>query len=131
MHDAQFTVTAHLLCVRHTSLARAARPFETHVVLVDCAGMSLAIRQCVPAIKQISALAGAHYPDTVHVLLLVNAPRWFYSVYALVERFIDPVTRAKVQMCADAAALQRHVPPQALPRCLGGSCDVCSPALDQ
>ena len=52
------------------------------------------------------------------MLLRVDAPRWFYSVYALVERFIDPVTRARVQMCADAAALQRRVPPQALPSCL-------------
>lgn len=110
------------LCVRHTSLARAARSFETHVVLVDCAGMSLAIRQCIPAIKQISALAGAHYPETVHSLLIVNAPSWFYSIYRLVERFIHPDTRAKVLMCSGAEQLFRHVPPNALPPSLGGTC---------
>ena len=117
------------LQVRHTALARPAEPFETHVVLIDCAGMGLSIRQCVPVFRQIAALAGAHYPDTVHVMLVVNAPRWFYSVYGLVERFIDPVTRAKVQMCSDAPALFRHVPPHALPPRLGGTCEACSPAL--
>ena len=107
----------------HQLVGGGAAPFETHVVVIDCAGMSMTrTASIVPVFKQIAAQATAHYPDTVHSMIIVNAPRWFYSVYSLVERFIDPVTRAKIQMAANAEALFEHVPQQALPPCLGGTC---------
>ena len=109
---------------RHYKLVGGGAPFETHVVVIDCAGMAMwtFTNHCIPVFKQISAQASAHYPDTVHSMIIVNAPRWFYSVYALVERFIDPVTRAKIQMCASTEALFELIPKQALPPCLGGTC---------
>ena len=38
------------------------------------------------------------------------------------DGFIDPVTRAKIQMCASTEALFELIPKQALPPCLGGTC---------
>jgi hypothetical protein len=82
-------------CERHTELCAAClrssgRLFERHTVVVDCEGLSLSLRHLVPVFKRIAALAGTHYPDTVHKLVVVRAPFGFATAYSLVKPFIDP-----------------------------------------
>ena len=84
--------------------------------------------------KRISSLAGANYPDTVHRLLVLNAPRFFGFIFRLVRPFIDPVTAAKVVMLGSVEELFEHVPRAAIPKAMGGSCcsggsDHCAPCI--
>ena len=109
------------LCARHGALA--GKLFETHTVLVDCEGLGLGIRRAVPVLRRISTLAGEHYPDTVHQILVVRAPRLFSWAWGLVKPWIDPATREKFQVLRDAAELFELIPPEALPCELGGTCD--------
>lgn len=104
----------------------AAPPFEQGVVIVDCSGLSLSVRKSIAVFRAIAAQAADNYPDSVHRLLVVNAPRIFASLFGLVKGFIDPNTRAKVQVIGVGSLHKLHaiVPREALPPSLGG-CSAC------
>jgi hypothetical protein len=116
--------------VVHSELTDASPPFEHHTVVVDCAGLTMSIRKSVGAFRAIASTAAENYPDSVHRLLIVNAPRIFASLFGLVSRFIDPNTRAKLQIIGVGKLRTLHalVPPEALPPDLGGccKCQLCS-----
>jgi hypothetical protein len=135
------------LYVRHCLVAEAAlaggsaatapvkfAAYRRHVVIVDCSGLGRGVMSCVGAFKRVSAMAGANYPDTVHRLLVVNAPWIFSLVFKMVKPFIDPVTVQKVRMLGSVAELFEHVPRAAIPTSMGGSCccggsEHCAPCI--
>jgi hypothetical protein len=38
-----------------------------------------------------------HYPERMHRIYVVNAPRLFWGLWSIVKPFVDPNTKAKVQ----------------------------------
>ena len=38
------------------------------------------------------------FPETLHCLLIINAPSWFGFVWSVIKRLIDPRTAAKIEV---------------------------------
>jgi hypothetical protein len=38
------------------------------------------------------------FPDTLHCLLIINAPLWFGAVWSVAKKLIDPRMAAKIEV---------------------------------
>ncbi|KAF0685026.1 Aste57867_23055 [Aphanomyces stellatus] len=80
-------------------------------------------------IKQTSAIGQDHYPDTLNRVFVVNAPFFFFTTWKIIEVFLNPTTRKKIQFLGSGfkKELVKHIDPSQLPKWLGGTCE-CIPA---
>lgn len=46
----------------------------------------------------------ASFPETLHCLLIINAPGWFGFVWSAIRKFIDPRTASKIEVFTNAKA---------------------------
>ena len=76
-------------------------------------------------LQQASAVSQNYYPERLGKMYVVNAPWGFSSVFAVVKRFLDPVTVNKIHVYGSGYQndLLAQVPAENLPKSLGGSCD--------
>ena len=51
-------------------------------------------------VKMLSSILQVNYPDVLGQAYVCNAPTMFTAVWAVVKRFIDPVTASKMIMCS-------------------------------
>jgi hypothetical protein len=68
-----------------------------------------------------------HYVERLHKLYLYGAPTVFYALWAMVQPFIDPVTREKVQFIEKKEALEqftKDIDADVLPKNLGGNAEL-------
>lgn len=117
-----------LMLVRsyHSSLARS-EPIEKIVVINDFKDLCYtpdfsSITYC----RRLLQLDQQFYPERLANIVMINAPWFFSTLYALVSPFIDPVTAAKIKIVgSDYLPLLRElIDDDQIPSELGGSATV-------
>ena len=106
----------------------AARAPEWSVV-IDAAGWHLGLFDSVFArfLYRTAKTDGAHYPELLRLVLVVNAPVTFAKAWRVIAMWIDEETRAKVDFISikrpdeARAKLRRLVEPSQLPAQYGGT----------
>lgn len=118
-----------LHCMACETLHRMARPPGTldcrgQVLIMDCLGLGL--RHLRPGLTKafgaITVIDASHYPDTVAHIFVVNAPRLFSAVVAMIRPFLDTDTLSKFTVSQGVPQeMIALLGPACLPVELGGS----------
>jgi len=98
---------------------------ETCCTIMDLKGVSLGkAGQVYSYVQSASVISQNYYPERLGKLYLINAPWGFSGVFAIVKRFLDPVTVAKIHVLGSGyqKELLGQVPKENLPKEFGGSC---------
>jgi hypothetical protein len=112
--------------VRYPECSRAAgRKINQSVVIMDLGGLSMSIwsSKTREVLKTLIGVLSDHYPETMGVLFIVNAPSFFAGIFSFVKLFLDPGTVQKINVLSTS---QRHelfkiIDPASLPPFLGGT----------
>jgi hypothetical protein len=67
--------------------------------VIDLTGLSASqfSNDTMDALKIISKI-GDYFPETMHCLIVLNAPTWFSMTWRIIQGFIDPRTAKKIQV---------------------------------
>jgi hypothetical protein len=64
------------------------------------------------------------FPETLHCLLIINAPSWFGFIWSVVKKLIDPRTAAKIEVFTSSKAgdkrMHEIIDNSQIPSCYGG-----------
>ena len=95
-----------------------------HVVLFDMAGWAMWHGRYMSYIKQLVGIAQDQYPERLGRAVLLHVPTLFKAAWAVISKFIDARTEAKVHFIDDkdlAAELGTLLPADAIPLAYGGA----------
>lgn len=98
---------------------------ETCCSIMDLKGVSLSnAGQVYGYLQKASSISQDHYPERLGKLYLINAPWGFSGIFAVVKRFLDPVTVAKIHILGSGyqKELLAQIPAENLPSEFGGKC---------
>ncbi|KAI6833665.1 putative phosphatidylinositol transporter [Hortaea werneckii] len=99
---------------------------ETCCTIMDMKGVGLAkAGQVYGYLQRASGISQNYYPERLGKLYVINAPWGFSGVFAVVKRFLDPVTVAKIHVLGSGykSELLAQVPKENLPKEFGGECE--------
>ncbi|KAK6464603.1 hypothetical protein DFJ63DRAFT_311904 [Scheffersomyces coipomensis] len=91
-------------------------------IVFDLTGFSLKNADYA-TIKFLADVFEAHYPETLGVILIHNAPWIFSTVWNIIKNWLDPVVASKIHFTKDAKELSKFVDPIYIPDYLGGEDD--------
>ncbi|KAK9389409.1 CRAL-TRIO domain-containing protein [Lipomyces mesembrius] len=95
--------------------------------IVDISGVSLRMFWNLRAhMQDASALATAHYPETLGRIFIIGAPSFFPTVWGWIKRWFDPITTSKIFILSHndmKATLRSYIDPANLPKQYGGELD--------
>lgn len=100
---------------------------ETSCTIIDLKGVGVSkAKSAYGYIQKTSVISQNYYPERMGKLYLINAPFGFATVWHFIKGWLDPVTQKKIEVLGSGYKdhLLRQVPPQNLPKHLGGTC-VC------
>ncbi|THV00550.1 hypothetical protein K435DRAFT_656941 [Dendrothele bispora CBS 962.96] len=109
--------------------ASAGHPVETFCTILDLRGVTLrSFWNVKDFVMNASKIGQDRYPETMGKFYIVGAPYLFGTVWAVVKRWLDEVTVAKIAVLSGdvkdwKGALLEQIPPENLPHYLGGVCD--------
>lgn len=98
---------------------------ETCCTIFDAKGVGLSnVGQVYGYLQRASAISQNHYPERLGKLYIINAPWGFSGAFAVVKRFLDPVTVAKINILGSGyqKELLAQIPKENLPSEYGGDC---------
>lgn len=119
-------VLASLELARRRHLQRGSNRGFQLTVVADMAGLDIsfldprALQMC----KAVARLEADHYPEVLKRIIVVRAPWIFAAVWQLCRPFMDKGSLEKVDIVKDSEtteAILKHVPPEIVPKALGGS----------
>ncbi|KAG8630504.1 hypothetical protein KVT40_002123 [Elsinoe batatas] len=99
---------------------------ETCCTIMDLKGVGLTnVGQVYGYMGKASGVSQNYYPERLGKLFVINAPWGFSSVFAVVKKFLDPVTVAKIHVLGGGykSELLKQIPAENLPKEYGGSCE--------
>jgi len=102
---------------------------ETFCTILDLRGVTLrSFWNVKDFVMNASKIGQDRYPETMGKFYIVGAPYLFGTVWAVVKRWLDEVTVAKIAVLSGdvkdwKGALLEQIPPENLPHYLGGVCD--------
>ncbi|TKA22360.1 Sec14 cytosolic factor [Salinomyces thailandicus] len=105
---------------------KAGNLLETCCTIMDMKGVGLTkAGQVYGYLQSASGISQNYYPERLGKLYIINAPWGFSGVFAVVKRFLDPVTVAKIHVLGSGykSELLGQVPKENLPKELGGECE--------
>jgi len=105
---------------------KAGTLLETCCSIMDAKGVSLTSAPSVYGyLGKASGILQNHYPERLGKLYVINAPWGFSTVFAVVKRFLDPVTVAKIHVLGSGykSELLAQIPAENLPKSFGGTCE--------
>ncbi|KAG8458087.1 hypothetical protein KFE25_012747 [Diacronema lutheri] len=109
---------------------------QQHVWLAQCVTVvdakhwhpGLASRAAMAFLRDIAGLDQLHYPERMGMIITINAPYTLSACYAIISTWLDPVTRAKVQIISGERywrpLLEATFAPDQIPREYGGTAAV-------
>ncbi|EME39990.1 hypothetical protein DOTSEDRAFT_74749 [Dothistroma septosporum NZE10] len=104
---------------------KAGHLLETCCTIMDFKGVGLGkAGQVYGYIQKASAISQNYYPERLGKMYLINTPWGFSSIFAVVKRFLDPVTVAKIHVLGGSYQKEvlGQVPAENLPTEFGGKC---------
>ena len=99
---------------------------ETTCTIMDLKGVGLTrLKEVYEYVRQATGISQNYYPERLGQLYLINAPWGFSSAFAVVKRFLDPVTVAKIHILGGTfiTELTKQIPKESLPKEFGGDCE--------
>ncbi|KPI90837.1 hypothetical protein ABL78_0070 [Leptomonas seymouri] len=103
-------------------------PIHGITVVMDMEGLSFRVvrRNFIQVIRAIFEVDQAYYPEVLHRLFVLNAPRFFRVAYDLVKGSLDENTRHKLVFSSSKSEaleiLRRVISDDRIPQELGGGC---------
>lgn len=104
---------------------KAGSLLETCCTIMDLKGVGLSkAGQVYGFVGKASGISQNYYPERLGKLYLINAPWGFSGVFAVIKRFLDPVTVNKIHVLGSnyKSELLGQVPKENLPKEFGGEC---------
>lgn len=112
------------------------RGADKFVMVFDLTGIGMLShlnRTALAVMRTLSKVGATYYPETLHRIFLINAPRFFRGAWATIRPMINPQTRSKIAIVGsgDAAsdALLVHMSRVVVDSVLG--CGLCAESLSQ
>ena len=99
------------------------------VTVLDMGGLQLSTfdADCRKQVATVAAISSDNFPESLHKMFIVNAPKIFRVVWAVVRTFLDKRTRDKIAILGGRDEYLPHlleeIDAQNLPRFLGGEDD--------
>lgn len=126
----------HTLRVKYPACTqRAGRVINQSFVIMDMDGFSLRKwnGQTQAMLSRLIKVLSDHYPETMGVLFIINAPGVFTAVWRVVKSLLDPGTAKKITILGRDyhEQLFEHIDPNDLPAFLGGNDTTFDPLLEQ
>lgn len=100
---------------------------ETFVVVIDAKGwhIGLATSDAFAYIKGMASTDSDHYPERLGRLLVINAPSTLSFAWKVIKRFLDDVTRSKIEILSGPEqwqpVMQSFIDPNQIPIMYGGT----------
>lgn len=100
---------------------------ETFVVIIDAQGWhtGLAVSDAFTYIKGMATTDSDHYPERLGRLLVINAPFALSFAWKVIKRFLDDVTRQKIEILSGPEAwqpvMQSFIDLDQIPEMYGGT----------
>ncbi|OBA19963.1 CRAL/TRIO domain-containing protein [Metschnikowia bicuspidata var. bicuspidata NRRL YB-4993] len=88
-------------------------------LMFDLSGFSLKNADNAP-VKFLTSIFEAHYPESLGVIIVHNAPWIFSTVWNIIKNWLDPVVASKIHFTKSFDDLQKFVEPKYIPKYLGG-----------
>jgi len=104
---------------------KAGKLIETSCTILDLNGVGLgSARSVYGFLQEASKISQDYYPERMGKFYLINAPWGFATVWAIVKRWLDPVTVSKISILGSSyqSALLEQIPAENLPAKFGGKC---------
>lgn len=99
---------------------------ETCCTIMDFKGVGISkASQVYGYVQKASELSQNYYPERLGKFYIINAPWGFSGAFAVVKRFLDPVTVAKIHVLGSGyqKELKEQIPVENLPTEFGGTCE--------
>ncbi|CAF0905104.1 unnamed protein product [Didymodactylos carnosus] len=113
---------------------QAGKHVENFALIYDLKGCKPDIRKTLHILKQLIYIDDNYYPERLGQMFVINPPLIFPAIWNLVKHWVDPVTKAKVNILKKgpdtSATLLQHIDSDQLPSEYGGSCDSCPTSPD-
>lgn len=100
---------------------------ETFVVIIDAKGwhLGLATSDAFAYIKAMASTDSDHYPERLGRLIVINAPGVLSFAWRVIKRFLDDVTRKKIEILSGPSewqpVLQSFIEKDQIPQMYGGT----------
>lgn len=88
-------------------------------VMFDLTGFSMKNSDNAP-IKFLTAMFEAHYPESLGIIIVHNAPWIFSTVWNIIKNWLDPVVLSKIHFTKGYEDLKEFIDPEHIPSYLGG-----------
>ncbi|CAN3352987.1 hypothetical protein DICA0_A09098 [Diutina catenulata] len=89
-------------------------------IVFDLTGFSLKNAD-YSTIKFLVEALEAHYPESLGILIIYNAPWIFSTVWNIIKHWIDPGVAAKIHFCKNFKEINRFIPKEDIPVSFGGT----------
>lgn len=96
---------------------------DTGLVMFDLTGFSLKNTDN-PPIKFLAEMFEAHYPETLGLVIVHNAPWIFSTIWNIIKNWLDPVVASKIHFTKTIDDVKGFVDGKYLPKEIGGSGEV-------
>lgn len=112
----------HVVTAKEELSRRYGQMTYKHVCIMDLdgVGMSHFGQNFREPIKQVLNIDQNMYPETLHVMVIVNYSLVFKAIWKIVSPWIDPLTKARILWGKDELA--KYIAADQLPQFLGGKC---------
>lgn len=92
---------------------------DTCSLLFDLSGFSLKNADNAP-VKFLMAMFQSHYPESLGIVVVHNAPWIFSTVWNVIKNWLDPVVASKIHFTKGYDELCEFIEPEHIPEYLGG-----------
>jgi hypothetical protein len=109
------------------------KPIDKGTVIIDCKGAPFSqFGQLLHYLKMVAEISSDHYPETLGIMFVINAPFVFTALWNIIKKFIDPKTAGKTLILDSdyQATLLEYIDPEHLPVAFGGTCE-CAGGCDR
>jgi len=134
-HEGLCCITERRMQTLRESSKRLGHEVSATVVVYDLKGAGIASRKIIPFARIINEVASKHYPEMVDVIMLINAPSIFSTLWSAIKGMLDKVTESKVKVFGSSKSqkekvekyLRSFIDPRLIPKEYGGDSDVVVP----
>lgn len=92
---------------------------DTCSLVFDLSGFSMKNADNAP-VKFLTAMFESHYPESLGIVMVHNAPWIFSTVWKIIKGWLDPVVASKIHFTKGTDDLKRFIDPEHIPEYLGG-----------
>ncbi|UJR24089.1 hypothetical protein I4U23_027056 [Adineta vaga] len=93
---------------------------ETGTVVIDMNGFGMN-NMDYSLVKYFLHLLENFYPESLGLALIIHAPLIFYSCWAIIKHWLDPIIQNKIHFLRNNEDLFEFIHPSNIPKCLNGN----------